>query len=417
MEVTHYNPIRHRTAQLTVAATLLLIFMGGLVTSHRAGLAVPDWPNSYGYNMFTFPISKWVGGIFYEHVNRLMGTVVGFCSILVMLSTWGFGADPTIRRRFRMAATAMIVTAAACLLLGAFGPKDTDFGRRITHAGTQVGIFSAGLGLVCGCALLFRSPDPRRWARWFSVGLVGGVIFQGILGGLRVLLVDVDLAIVHACVAQVFLCLGATMCVIHSRFWVDGYREHPDGGHGLIRLATFCTVAIFAQLMVGAMMRHYDAGLAVPDFPLSYGEVLPPVDRYDLTAANEFRAKLDPPLPPTTLGKTWLHSGHRFGALLVTAVLGLLMYRVLRYQRQRLLRRLAWGLMILLPVQITLGALTVLWRKPADIASIHVAIGAMTLMTTAVLLLRAARLYSPLWRPAPAFPVIRVTPNPMTVTA
>jgi cytochrome c oxidase assembly protein subunit 15 len=417
MEVTHYNPIRHRTAQVTVAATLLLIFMGGLVTSHGAGLAVPDWPNSYGYNMFTFPISKWIGGIFYEHAHRLMATVVGFCSILVMLSTWGFGGGACSRRRVRVAALATVVTAAACLLLGAFGPKDTEFGRLIGRAGTQVGIFSLGLALVFGCALLFRSPDPRRWVRWFSVGLVGGVVFQGVLGGLRVVLVNIDLAIVHACVAQAFLCLAATMCVVTSRFWIDGYREHPDGGRGLIRLAAFCTIAIFAQLMVGAMMRHYQAGLAVPDFPLSYGEILPPLDQYDLAAANAIRAKLDAPLPAVTLGKIWLHSGHRLGALLVTVLLGGLMYRVLRYHRQLMLRRLAWILMWLLPIQITLGILTVLWRKPADIASIHVAIGALTLMTTAVMLLRAMRLYSPIWRPHHAFPVIRVTSNPMTVPA
>ncbi|RME92317.1 MAG: cytochrome oxidase biogenesis protein CtaA, partial [Verrucomicrobia bacterium] len=55
----------------TAAATLVLICFGGLVTSHGAGLAVPDWPNTYGYNMFLFPVSRWVGGIFYEHTHRL----------------------------------------------------------------------------------------------------------------------------------------------------------------------------------------------------------------------------------------------------------------------------------------------------------------------------------------------------------
>jgi len=54
-------------ALLTAAATLALICLGGLVTSHDAGMAVPDWPNTFGYNLFFFPISKWVGGIFYEH--------------------------------------------------------------------------------------------------------------------------------------------------------------------------------------------------------------------------------------------------------------------------------------------------------------------------------------------------------------
>ena len=65
------TPGLHRFAVLTAVATLGLVGIGGLVTSHGAGMAVPDWPNTYGYNMFFFPISQWVGGIFYEHTHRL----------------------------------------------------------------------------------------------------------------------------------------------------------------------------------------------------------------------------------------------------------------------------------------------------------------------------------------------------------
>ena len=68
----------HSVAVLTAVATFLLLGAGGLVTSHEAGMSVPDWPNSYGYNMFLFPPSKWIGGIFYEHTHRLWATVVGF---------------------------------------------------------------------------------------------------------------------------------------------------------------------------------------------------------------------------------------------------------------------------------------------------------------------------------------------------
>src|SRR5918997_2893124 len=86
-----YNHPLHVLALLTTAATFPLIWMGGLVTSHGAGMSVPDWPNSYGYNMFLFPPSQWVGGIWYEHVHRLMGTVVGFCSTLLVLHAFGVG--------------------------------------------------------------------------------------------------------------------------------------------------------------------------------------------------------------------------------------------------------------------------------------------------------------------------------------
>src|SRR6187397_3738304 len=82
------KPWMFRFAVLTAFVTFLLIGLGGLVTSHGAGMSVPDWPNTYGYNMFTFPPSKWVGGIFYEHTHRLMGTVVGMLSIALTITAW-----------------------------------------------------------------------------------------------------------------------------------------------------------------------------------------------------------------------------------------------------------------------------------------------------------------------------------------
>src|SRR5437660_8377263 len=80
------NPWLHSFALVTALATLALIAIGGLVTSHGAGMAVPDWPNSYGYNMFLFPVSQWIGGIFYEHSHRLMATAVGV--LVVALTRW-----------------------------------------------------------------------------------------------------------------------------------------------------------------------------------------------------------------------------------------------------------------------------------------------------------------------------------------
>src|ERR1700722_11147941 len=75
-----------RFAVLTAVATFILIGIGGLVTSKGVGMAVPDWPTTYGYNMFLFPISQWVGGVFYEHTHRLVATVVG--TLVVCLTRW-----------------------------------------------------------------------------------------------------------------------------------------------------------------------------------------------------------------------------------------------------------------------------------------------------------------------------------------
>ena len=75
------NPWIGRIAQTTVAATFFLLILGGIVSSKGVGMAVPDWPTTFGYNMFTYPLSKMVGGIFYEHSHRLIGSLVGFLTI------------------------------------------------------------------------------------------------------------------------------------------------------------------------------------------------------------------------------------------------------------------------------------------------------------------------------------------------
>ncbi|HEY7087475.1 MAG TPA: COX15/CtaA family protein [Tepidisphaeraceae bacterium] len=323
MTDVRYNPLLHRTAQLTVAATLLLIFMGGLVTSHHAGMSVPDWPNSYGYNMFTFPVSRWVGGIFYEHTHRLMGTVVGMLSIVLTMVAW--------------------------------------------------------------------NRERRPWVRWLAASVLGAVIFQGVLGGLRVVLVKLDLAIVHACVAQAFLCLAALTAVVTSRWWIQTSTEDQQANRSFVIVSLVCTLVIYAQLVVGATMRHYEAGLAIPDFPTSYGQVLPPTDAASLAGANEQRIEMQ--LPPVTLSQIWLNAGHRIGALMVTGLVLATVVMGLRRNQDGAIRRPAVCLIGLLIAQITLGILTVLWRKPADIASLHVAVGALTLMTAFVLLARSIRLH------------------------
>src|SRR5690349_22670559 len=82
----------HRFAKFVAGCTVLLVLAGSLVTSTDSGLSVPDWPTTYGWNMFTFPPSKWVGGIFYEHGHRLIASGVGFLTII--LAAWLWIAEP-----------------------------------------------------------------------------------------------------------------------------------------------------------------------------------------------------------------------------------------------------------------------------------------------------------------------------------
>ncbi len=311
-------------------ATFPLIWMGGLVTTHGVGLAVPDWPNSFGYNMFLLPWDRWrEWGVFHEHTHRLLGTLVGLLAIFLVAAAW--------------------------------------ISKRTT-----------------------------RTQKWLSIIVLLAVIIQGVLGGLRVVLTNLNLAVVHGIFAQASLCLMGLMIVISSSWWQsapDLSETEPETGRELKRLTVFTVVLIFAQLIVAAIMRHYQAGLAIPDFPLNYGHILPPISQEGLNLANASRMA-DPALGQVTLAQIWLQFAHRIGAVIVTAALIWTTLRILRRTLDSLgLRGMSISLHILITIQLTLGILTVLMRKPADVASAHVAVGALLLLITFMLTTRVFRLY------------------------
>src|SRR5664279_3991408 len=99
----------NRFAWLTCIATLFLICSGGMVTSKGVGLAVPDWPTTFGYNMFLFPVSKWVGGIFFEHTHRLIASTVGFLTIILTVWLCLDEERPWVRRLGFIALAAVIL--------------------------------------------------------------------------------------------------------------------------------------------------------------------------------------------------------------------------------------------------------------------------------------------------------------------
>lgn len=402
-------------AILVAAATFPLIFMGGLVTTHGAGMAVPDWPNSYGYNMFTFPPSQWIGGIWYEHVHRLWGSLVGFLSILLCLNAWGPAAGVTARRRL-VAATWVLGGLSVAAIVAVYGLRAAEiitYDQRKVLDHFVVGVVS--VALIVGAAALSRRREPRRWVRWLCTVVLVAVCVQGVKGGLRVSQVNLVLAMIHGCFAQVFFCLAAFAAVATSRWWLAApdWSSSPaaPAGRRVVTAGVASMVAIFLQLVAGAVMRHNDAGLAIPDLPLAYGRLLPPTSADGLAVANRARVRhaADPDVTdsrirrqlasPVTLTQVWLHFAHRLGAVGVTGVAAWLITVAWR-RRERLT---AWAAVVaaLLVTQFTLGVLTVLWKKPADIASLHVATGALLFMSTAVLTTRASRLYSTRFRDGP----------------
>src|SRR5882724_10595769 len=186
----------HRFALLTAIATLGLIGVGGLVTSHEAGMAVPDWPNTYGYNMFLFPISKWMGGIFYEHSHRLFASLVGLLTTILAGWLWVRETRSTVRW------AGLGVMTFVLALMGV----------------RQLPIY---IGLACLSPIVIgvsfwqirRQPGTLRW--WGIIAF-SAVILQGVLGGLRVVLFKDQLGIFHATLAQLFLVLMCAICLFTS---------------------------------------------------------------------------------------------------------------------------------------------------------------------------------------------------------
>jgi cytochrome c oxidase assembly protein subunit 15 len=276
-----------------------------MVTSTGSGLAVPDWPTTYGYNMFTFPPSKWVGGIFYGHGHRLIASTVGFLTIILAIWLW-----------------------------------------RV---------------------------EARGWLRGLGFVALAVVVVQGILGGLTVrFFLPAPISIGHAGLAQIFFCLMVSIALFTSSGWRQGYLEGPAlRDDRTLRRLTIGTIAlIYLQVLLGATMRHTGAGLAIPDFPLALGGLVP--SHWDAAIATHF--------------------AHRLGAVAAAlAAIATAAHVWYHHRGVRTLARPAGLLILLVAVQIALGAFVVLTRKAVPINSAHVAVGALVLVTSLVLSLRAHR--------------------------
>ncbi len=366
---------------MTALATLGLVVMGGLVTSHGVGMAVPDWPTSYGYNMFALPVSMWLtGGVFHEHTHRLWASAVGV--LVVALTRWLGGRKACVP--LMVVGLTEIVTGMILLRLGA------------DWKGT--GHFLSGIGgvvLLGGVVWVKHAPaaKPLPALGWLAFGLVQ---LQGLLGGLRVVLdaqivTDVRLGtafgIVHGCLGQAFLVLLCVIALLTSRGWRERYKgrltESVPANVALGRLFVLGTALIFLQLMIGATMRHQHAGLAIPDFPLAYGKIWPDLSAEAVARYNQQRVEITAANAITPF-QVWLQMVHRLMALVVLFGVGFTAWQVRRVGGARPVRLIASAWLGLILVQVALGAWTIWSNKAADIATAHVLVGALSLVTGVV---------------------------------
>ena len=376
----------HRFAMFAMLCTFALIGMGGLVTSREAGLAVPDWPTSFGYNMFLLPFGQWIGkfGIFEEHSHRLVASLVGL--LTAVITGWIWARETTSKTRI-FALIGIIIT------LGLLGVRTQWMFIAMACVATVVIIFS-----------IIRLYRDRNALRWWATLAYCIVIIQGVLGGLRVTQLKDQIGVFHGTLAQLFLVVLGAIVLFTSRWWKEScaIRKIKDLVPRVIRSYFFyATLLIFLQLIIGATMRHQHAGLPVWEFPKAHGQWWPTVSEDSLTLYNTNRDLLqkqlhstqkatDPNGNPTvflTTGKPiqsrhiFLHMTHRVMALLILGlVLGTVLLTHKKLGTRHALSRLSLLWLGLILIQATLGALTVLKYKPADIATLHVLFGAGSLL-------------------------------------
>ena len=325
-----YNPKLYYWSIFTTFCTFILIFIGGLVKSTESGLSVPDWPTTYGENMFLFPLSNMVGGILYEHGHRLFASFVGF---LILVQTFW---------------------------------------------------------------ILIQ--DDRKWLKKISVFTLSTVIIQGILGGLTVhYLLPIWISASHGTIAQSTLCLTVFLSIALSKTWIQQSKELINSK--IFRIAAFVTITIWIQLVLGAIMRHSEAGLIAFDYPEMNGDLIPKISKiYDYNQIrNDFiwenidnsdstltqRDVLDEHLEPITPFKLIIHFMHRTWAIFVFGFIIYLFFIVMKYLNGNDMIKLSISFLLFTAIiQIVLGIFSIWSIRDILITTLHVGNGSLVLATS-----------------------------------
>jgi cytochrome c oxidase assembly protein subunit 15 len=215
--------------------------------------------------------------------------------------------------------------------------------------------------------------ERRSWVRKTAFAAAGLIVLQAILGGITVLyLLPLPIAVAHAGTAQALFCLMVAMALFtNPKFGAGPQLQSDDGSPRTAILATTTTAIIYTQILIGAVMRHLGAGLAIPDFPTSFGHWMPPFVGIGVD----------------------VNFAHRCGAVVVSFFVLWTVTRIFsRYRDRPELTHPALLLLALLVMQISLGAMTIWSGRAVLPTTAHVAIGAAVLATSLTLTIRVRAL-------------------------
>ena len=177
-----WRPWPHRLAVVTTAATFLLILVGGVVTNTGTGMAVPDWPTTFGYNMFLYPWSKMVGGVLYEHTHRLLGSFVGSLTLTLAVLLWAVEPRGLVRGLGIAALAAVVIQG----VLGGLRVVLAAAGLAIVHGAFAHAFFALVAAIAVFTSRGWRAAAPvvrsaggvrvGRLALWTTAGLYAQIV-------------------------------------------------------------------------------------------------------------------------------------------------------------------------------------------------------------------------------------------------
>lgn len=235
----------HRIAVLLACATFPLLFIGGLVTSMGAGLAVPDWPTTFGYNMFLYPWSKMVGGIFYEHSHRLVASFVGLLTIALALALW-LREQRAWLRWLGLATLALVIVQGVMGGLRVIWLQDT---LAIFHAATAQAFFALTI-----CLALFTSAEWRGASRGELLEDGGRLRRLGaVTTGLIYLQIVFGAVLRHTGERLDAHLVFAALVALHVVLLALRINRHHASVPRLTRPALFLVLLLIVQLILGGL--------------------------------------------------------------------------------------------------------------------------------------------------------------------